>query len=81
MVNLLAGRAVVPELLQQDCTAEMLSRVALTLLGDPAVAQAQRDAFRDVLESLRPPAGTPSEAAAREVLHVMDQSGRHRAAA
>jgi len=73
MVNLLAGRAVVPELLQQDCTAETLSRTALTLLRDPAVANAQRDAFRGVLDSLRPPEGTPSEAAAREVLHVMDQ--------
>ena len=81
MVNLLAGRAVVPELLQQDCTAEMLSRVALTLLGDPDAAQAQREAFRVVLDSLRPPEGTPSEAAAREVLEVMDQAGRHRAAA
>jgi lipid-A-disaccharide synthase len=81
MVNLLAGRAIVPELLQQDCTAETLSRVALTLLGDPNAAQAQREAFRGVLDSLRPPEGTPSEAAAREVLQVMDQTGRHRAAA
>jgi lipid-A-disaccharide synthase len=81
MVNLLAGRAVVPELLQQDCTAEMLSRTALTLLGDPATASAQREAFHGVLDSLRPPDGTPSEAAAREVLRVMEQAGRQRAAA
>ncbi len=81
MVNLLAGRAVVPELLQQDCTAETLGRVALNLLGDPDAAQAQRQAFHSVLESLRPPEGLPSEAAAREVLQVMDQSGRQRAAA
>jgi len=81
MVNLLAGRAVVPELLQQDCTAETLGRTALTLLRDPAAANAQRDAFRGVLDSLRPPEGIPSEAAAREVLHVMDQPGRHRPAA
>jgi len=81
MINLLAGRAVVPELLQQDCTAETLGRTALTLLRDPAAANAQRDAFRGVLDSLRPLEGTPSEAAAREVLHVMDQPGRHRPAA
>jgi len=81
MVNLLAGRAVVPELLQQDCTAETLSRTTLNLLRDTQAATAQRDAFGGVLDSLRPPEGTPSEAAAREVLQVMDQARRHRSAA
>lgn len=81
MVNLLAGRKVVPELLQQDCTAETLSRTALILLRDPAVGQTQREAFKTLLDSLRPPEGTPSEAAAREVLQVMDQAGGNRQAA
>ena len=45
MVNLLAGRAVVPELLQQDCKPEKLRRTVLSLLRDPAVAGAQREAF------------------------------------
>ncbi len=81
MVNLLANRAVVPELLQQDCTAETLSRTALDLLRDPDSVAAQRSAFRGILDSLRPPEGTPSGAAAREVLQVMDQSRRHRPAA
>jgi len=72
MVNLLAGRQVVPELLQQDCTPEILSRTTLTLLRDPAIADAQREAFGAVIASLRPPQGTPSEAAAREVLAVLD---------
>lgn len=73
MVNLLAGREVVPELLQQDCTPEILSRTTLTLLRDPAVATAQREAFGAVLDSLRPASGTPSESAAREVLAVLDR--------
>jgi len=81
MVNLLAGRAVVPELLQQDCTAETLSRVTLHLLQDATAAAAQRDAFHAVLDNLRPPEGTPSEAAAREVLQVVQQARRQRAAA
>jgi len=80
MVNLLAGRAVVPELLQQDCTAETLGRVTLHLLQDAPAAAAQREAFYAVLDSLRPPEGTPSEAAAREVLQVVQQAGRQRAA-
>ena len=81
MVNLLADRAVVPELLQENCTAETLSRTALTLLHDPAVGDAQRSGFREALDSLRPPEGTPSVAAAREVLDVLEQAGRHRPAA
>ncbi len=81
MVNLLAGRLLVPELLQENCTAEMLSRTALMLLRDAAVAQAQRDGFRRLLDTLRPPCGVPSEAAAREVLDVLDQAGGHRQAA
>jgi lipid-A-disaccharide synthase len=71
MVNLLAGRAVVPELLQQDCTAAGLAATVETLLGDAAAAAAQKSAFREVMTMLRPPAGTPAEAAAREVLAAM----------
>jgi len=81
MVNLLAGRALVPELLQGDCTAETLGHTVLALLRDAGLAQAQRDGFRAVLDTLRPPVGLPSEAAAREVLDVLDQPGRNRHAA
>ncbi len=72
MVNLLAGRALVPELLQQDCTAETLSRTALALLRDPAIGAAQRAGFAEVLASLRPPEGLPSDAAASQVLQVYE---------
>ena len=59
MVNLLAGRPVVPELLQQDCTPAKLAATVEHLLGDPAAALAQRVAFREVTArwtTLRPPA-------------------------
>ena len=81
MVNLLAGRAVVPELLQEDCTPEKLAATVLDLLADAEAAAAQRAAFGDVLQSLRPPEGLPSEAAARAVLRTLDQAGGHRQAA
>jgi lipid-A-disaccharide synthase len=71
MVNLLAGRLVVPELLQQDCTPEKLAATLATLLGDTAAADAQRAAFADVMASLSPGGRSPSVAAAEEVLGVL----------
>jgi lipid-A-disaccharide synthase len=72
MVNLLAGRAVVPELLQHDGSPERLAETVTGLMTDPALAGAQRAAFRDVMTSLRPPAGLPSAAAAVEVLGLIE---------
>ena len=74
MVNLLAGRAVVPELLQQDCRPDILERTVLELLRNGAAADQQRAAFADILASLRPPEGLPSDAAARQVLELLDQA-------
>ena len=81
MVNLLAGREVVPELLQADCRADRLETIVLELLADGNATSAQRDAFGAVLESLRPPDGLPSDAAARQLLEVLDQAGGDRQAA
>jgi lipid-A-disaccharide synthase len=72
MVNLLAGRAVVPELLQQECTPERLAAVVRELLGNPVAAEAQRGAFRAVVAGLAAPSGTPSHAAAAEILRLLD---------
>ena len=73
MVNLLAGRAAVPELLQRDCRPEKLAETVEFLLGDPAATQRQRAAFGVVAERLRAPLGTPAEAAAREVLAILER--------
>ncbi len=73
MVNLLAGREVVPELLQERCTARRLAVVVERLVGDLAERDAQRAAFGAVLASLAPGDGRrPSEAAASEILRVLD---------
>ena len=71
MVNLLAGRLVVPELLQGDCTPARLRDVLRTLLTDADAAAAQRAAFRDVIASLQAPDGLPADAAAKAVLAVL----------
>lgn len=71
IVNLLAGRAVVPELLLGDCNPPRLAEEVAKLLAEPAQAAAQRAAFRDIAAALRPDWGVPSEAAAREVLGLV----------
>ena len=73
MVNLLAGREIVPELLQQDCTPAKLRETLCTLLTDEATAGAQRAAFAEIIASLRAPFGLPADAAAKAVLDVLDQ--------
>ena len=71
MVNLLAGRRLVPELLQQDCRPDRLAETVLKLLHDPDAAATQRAGIRAVIESLRAPLGKPSAAAATEVLGLI----------
>ena len=71
LVNILAGREVVPELIQQRCTPALLAETVATLLADPAAAQAQREAFTPMLASLAPPTGSPSEAAAQAILELL----------
>jgi lipid-A-disaccharide synthase len=72
MINLLAGHAAVPELLQEDCNPDTLARTVLSLLRDPAIAATQRTAFRGVIASLRPPGGqNPSEMAAAVILGLL----------
>ena len=64
MVNLLAGREVVPELIQEHCTPERLAGEVGRLIESDEAADAQRAAFAAGMASLRPHQGVPSEAAA-----------------
>ncbi len=70
IVNLLADRLVVPELIQQDGTPVRLAAEIARLLGEPATAADQRAAFATIVATLRPTEGTPSDAAACEVLRL-----------
>ena len=68
MVNILAGREVVAELLQEQCRPDVLADAVVRLLGDAGARAAQLAALAPVLASLRPGDGVaPSVAAAREI--------------
>jgi lipid-A-disaccharide synthase len=73
MVNLLAGREVVPELIQQACRPERLAEELGRLLQEGPAAALQKAAFARITDSLRPAAGLPSEAAAAAVLALLDE--------
>lgn len=68
--NLLAGRGVVPELLQERCRADLLVDALEPLLFDPGARRAQLDALRDVRAGLEPDDRRPSRRAAEVVLEL-----------
>lgn len=70
IVNLLLGRMAVPEFIQQDCTPTKLADAIAALLHGPDAA-AQHAAFAELRGLLAPPHGTPSQAAAAEVLALL----------
>jgi lipid-A-disaccharide synthase len=68
--NIVAGRTVVPELIQDQATAARVGAVALALLDDPAALVAQRAALLDVRARLG--ASGAGLRAARAVLRERD---------
>jgi lipid-A-disaccharide synthase len=68
MANLVAGRKVVPELIQEDFTGENVAREALKLLRDPEEAARMRAELRAVRMKLGEPGA--SRRAAEAVLRV-----------
>jgi lipid-A-disaccharide synthase len=71
MINLLAGHALVPELLQEHCTPQKLSATLQTLLTEADTAARQRHGFAAALASLQAPEGKPSAAAATAILRLL----------
>ena len=72
ILNLIAEREIVPELIQDACTPERLAAGLISLLTDPVAAEVQRAGCREVLGRLAPLEGAPSAAAAVEVLGLLD---------
>jgi lipid-A-disaccharide synthase len=71
LVNLLAGREVVPECLQEACTPENIAARADEILGSEQVRAKQRQAFKEVMKALGDRTPPPSERAAKVVLDMI----------
>jgi lipid-A-disaccharide synthase len=72
MVNLIADRRIVPELIQRDFTAERVAIEALDLLNDPSRTRAMKEDLALVRRRLGEPGA--SERAGREVLQILTDS-------
>ncbi len=69
MVNLIAERAVVPELMQDEMTEEAIAAKALEILEDPGAAETMRQGLAEVKARLG--GGGASRRAAQEVMAVV----------
>jgi lipid-A-disaccharide synthase len=72
--NLLAGREVAPECLQEECTPENIAARADEILGSEQVRAKQREAFKDVTKALGDRNPPPSERAAKVVLDMIGEA-------
>jgi lipid-A-disaccharide synthase len=70
MANLLAGRPIVKEFIQNEATPEALAAEAIRLLDDPAARAMMRADFAVVRDQLTSPTATPPALALREALET-----------
>jgi len=71
LVNLLVGHAIVPELMQEDFTADRVAAAVDELFRSEEAREAQREGFREVIAILGEADPPPSERAAKVVLDAI----------
>ncbi len=78
MVNLIAGRRVVPELMQKEVTGERIAAEVSAILGDPERVSRMKQDLEDVRERLQSAGGSGAERAARACMRALgrDQAGQ-----
>lgn len=76
LLNIAAGRAVVPELLQDACNGPMLAAAVARRLDDPALLAAQVAAQDAALDAMGRGSGDPARLAAEAVIDLLKQRGR-----
>jgi len=79
MVNLIAGRAVVPELMQGQMTGEALAREARRLLTDPDARDQMKSGLAAVVRTLQPPTpnSQPPVVAAGIIQDILEGQAAH----
>lgn len=70
LVNILAGKEIVPELLQHRMTSDRIAQAALEILRDPARQEGMKQAFQTIRTSL----GTPG-ASKRAAQFILTEAG------
>lgn len=71
--NILSGRFVVPEILQDDATPENLAQAVVNQLGDKVMRQRQEGAFLDLHRALRQ---NTRERAVEALMPLLSRAGR-----
>ena len=79
MANLIAGRRVVPELMQKDVTGEKIAREVEAILSDPGRLSRMREDLSEVRARLTGAGGGGPGRAARAVLRMIRGEGGGRA--
>lgn len=72
LVNVILGREVVPELLQENCNSKTLADTLISLLQDPKARQTQKLGVKEALLQLGEEGKAPSYRAARAILQFLE---------
>jgi lipid-A-disaccharide synthase len=72
LTNLVAGQIIYPELLQEACTGGQLADALMPLLNDSEARARQVEVLASIPARMQLAEGTPSQAAAKTVLAVLD---------
>lgn len=75
MINILAGREVIPEFVLENCREESIYDMARELMRDGAVAREQVRQAGEQLSGLKPEGMMPSEKAAAIVIEMIEGRG------
>jgi lipid-A-disaccharide synthase len=73
MINILAGREVIPEFVLENCREELIYEAAHTLMHDGAVSREQVRQASEQLAKLKPEGMTPSQKAAEVVAEYVTE--------